>query len=414
MRPRLVAGPLRQLLREFPIVIVTGPRQVGKTTLARAQQGRTYVTLDDVSALEGARRDPEGFLGDLPRPVTLDEVQRVPELVLVAKGAVDRRRRSGEFLFTGSARIGFGSDVTDSLAGRAALLRARPLTWAEQDGRPAWNAVDVLFGARTPAALASRFAATGRFDGARVMAGGLPVPMLRLRGGARARWFEQYRATYLERDVPALVRTDETGPLSRFVSLAAARTAQTTNIADLAREAGVSGDTGRRWSGVLEATFLADLVTPWFRNIGKRLVKAPKLHFGDAGLAAHLVGARTWSEALGSHVAGALLETLVAQHLLAFAATASRPTAVHHYRTHAGAEVDFILARGSRLLPIEVKASVTVKGSELRGLRAFMADHRDEAPLGVVLYTGAVAVPMGGAVVALPLHAVLGGMSNDA
>jgi predicted AAA+ superfamily ATPase len=409
MRSRSLAPRLRQLLRDFPIVIVAGPRQVGKTTLARAQPGRTYVTLDDLTALDAARGDPVGFLRDLPRPVTIDEVQRAPELVLAVKHAVDLERSAGDFLLTGSTRLGFGSDTTDSLAGRAAVLRLRPMTWAEQAGRASWNAVDVLFGERTASGLARRFARSTPLQGLRVLAGGLPVPMLTLKGGARTRWFEHYRSTYLERDVPALVRADETTALSRFVTLAATRTAQTTNFADLAREVGVSADTGRRWFGVLEATYLVDLVTPWFRNVGKRLVKAPKLHFGDAGLAAHLLGAHTFREAQSLHVAGPLLETLVAQHLLSFASATSRVTGVHHYRTHAGAEVDFVLVRGSRLLPIEVKAAATVKPSELRGLRSFMDDHAGDAPLGVLLYGGETAVPMGGGIVALPLEAVLGG-----
>jgi predicted AAA+ superfamily ATPase len=206
---------------------------------------------------------------------------------------------------------------------------------------------------------------------------------------------------------------DAVATFVRFLTLAAARTAQTTNYAALAHESGLSADTGLRWFGALEATFLADLVPPYWRNLGKRLVKAPKLHFGDVGLAAHMMGVHDWRSALRQQVAGPLLETLVAQHLLVFSETARRPTALFHYRTHAGAEVDFVLSRGSRLIPIEVKLSSTVQSSDVRGMASFLEDFRSAAPFGVVLYSGTEAVPVSRNIVALPITAVLEG-SPDA
>lgn len=396
-------------LREFAVTTLVGLRQVGKTSLARTLSNRTYLTLDDVAALEAARRDPAGFIAGLPRPVTIDEVQRAPELLLPIKAEIDRRRRNGEFLLTGSAQIELRRGTRETLAGRGSLLRLRPMTWAERARRPEWNAIDALFGCRTAAAVASLFSHHAPFDYTQVFAGGLPFPLLKLQGGARARWFEQYRASYVERDVPPLLQVEEVASFIRFLALAASRTAQTTNYAAIGHEAGISTNTALRWSGVLEATFLVDLLPPYFRNLGKRLVKAPKLHFGDVGLAGHFVGASSWKDATRTHVAGALLETLVAQHFLAFSDTARSPVKVFHYRTQAGAEADFVLARGPRLIPIEVKASATVRSGDTTGLRSFLKDHPESASFGVVLYTGDGSVPLGKDVVAIPLGAVLGG-----
>ena len=414
IRPRTLEVVLSRSLAEFPVTTLVGLRYAGKTTLAgRSAPDRAYVTFDDLGALDAARRDPEGFLKGLSRPVTIDEAQRVPELLLPIKREVDRNPRPGQFLLTGSARIELRRGVAETLAGRAAILRLRPMTWAEAAGKASWNPLDLLFGCRSVSEASGRFAAGSGtpLEGARVLAGGLPFPLLRRRGEARARWFEQYRATYMEKDVPPLVHLEEVSAFVRFLSLAAARTAQTTNFAALAHESGISADTGLRWLGVLEATYLADLVPPWWRNIGKRLVKSPKLHFGDAGLAGHLLGIRRWEDAVRGNLGGALLETLVAQHLLVFADCSKRSsTSIFHYRTHAGAEVDFVAVRGSRLLPIEVKATSSVRGSDLGGLRSFLDDFGAEAPFGVCLTGGTEVQPAGHGILAIPLVKFLEGL----
>ncbi len=409
-RPRALEAVVARHLREFPVVTLVGLRQAGKTTLARRLgPGRTWITLDDLGALAAARRDPEGFLSGLPRPVTIDEAQRVPELLLAIKREVDRRRRPGVFLLTGSARIELRRGVRETLAGRAAMLRLRPMTWAEAAGRAAWNGVDELFSCRSAADAARRFPRGGPFEVRRILAGGLPVPLLRLGGPARGRWFEQYRAAYVERDVPPLVQVADVPRFVRFLGLAAARTAQTVNYAGFANDAGLSVDTAIRWFGVLEATFLADLVPPWWRNLGKRLVKAPKGHVGDAGLAAHLLGIRDWPEAVRLNLAGPLLETLVAQHLLAFCGSARQPTSLSHYRSQAGAEVDFVLSRGGRLVPVEVKLAAGVRERDVRGLSIFLKDHAGDATFGIVVTTGPEPVPVARGITSIPLAALLEG-----
>ncbi len=409
IRPRLLLPAVRRALSEFPVATILGLRQVGKTTLAReVDPGRAFVTLDDLTALGAARHDPQGFLRELPRPVTLDEVQRVPELLLAIKREVDRKRRPGDFLLTGSARIEMRKGVQETLAGRAALMRLRPMTWTEADGRARWNSLDELFACRSPSEVVRRFGAAPPFDSERVLAGGLPAPLLSRRGTARGRWFDQYRSAYVERDVPPLLRVEEVSAFLRFLTLVAARTSQTSSFASLSRDAGVSPDTGLRWYGVLEATFLADTVQPYWRNIGKRLVKSPKIHFGDAGLAARILAVDRWKDARRHGLAGALLETLVAQHVLAYAESGRRPSSVFHFRSHSGTEVDLVVERGPRLLPIEVKSSSTIQPSDLRGLFAFLKDF-PAAPHGVVLYAGEEALPVGRGVAAVPLTHFLAG-----
>jgi predicted AAA+ superfamily ATPase len=408
-RGRLLLPVVRRALSEFPVTTLVGLRQVGKTTLARhVDPGRAFVTLDDLTVLGAARRDPQGFLRELPRPVTVDEIQRVPELLLAIKREVDRRRRAGDFLLTGSARIETRRGVQETLAGRAALIRLRPMTWAEADSRPEWNSIDELLAGRSPAEAVRRFGAAPRFDPERVLAGGLPVPLLSRRGASRGRWFDQYRSAYVERDVPPLLRVEEVSAFLRYLTLVAARTSQTSSFASLARDAGVSPDTGLRWFGVLEATFLADAVQPYWRNIGKRLVKSPKVHFGDTGLAARILDLRGWKDAVRQNLAGALLETLVAQHALAFSEAGRRPSRVFHFRSHSGAEVDLVVERGNRLLPIEVKSASTIQPADLRGILAFLRDF-PAAPFGVVLYSGEEAIPVARSIVALPLSRFLSG-----
>jgi predicted AAA+ superfamily ATPase len=407
LRPRLLEGALRRALREFPAVVVVGLRQCGKTTLVRrVDRARRYVTLDDLSALAAAHEDPQGFIRGLPAPVTIDEIQKAPELLAVIKQEIDRVRRPGRFLLTGSAQIEGRRAVRETLAGRAALLRLRPMTWGEADGRAAENPARKLAGCRSVRDVVARFGRGPALDPARILAGGLPEPMLGRSGAARRRWFAEYRRTYVERDVPSLLRLEEVPAFVRFISLAASRTAQTTNFAALSHDAGVSADTGLRWFGVLELSFLVDPLPPYFRNIGKRLVKSPKLHFGDTGLAASLAGVDAWSEARRHRLDGALLETLVAQHLLAYAQASGAGLRVYHYRTHAGGEVDLVLEHGARLVPIEVKLTATPRPSDARGLASFIRDH--DAPFGIVLHAGEDSFPLSRTVAGMPLTRFLG------
>jgi predicted AAA+ superfamily ATPase len=402
---------LRVALRQFRAVAVVGARQVGKSTLVRGLPGRHYLTLDDLGTLAAAAADPQGFVDRLPVPVTIDEVQRVPELLLAIKAAVDRERRPGDFLVTGSSRIDTVRGIRESLAGRVALLTLRPMTRLELLQRADVDPLGRIFECNDVKAALSRFAAArdGRdVSGDDVLAGGFPEPALHLDAPRRAAWFREYRKSYIERDVPAVLRVDDVPAFLRFLTACAATTARLLNVTDIARDVGVSVDTARRWIGVLEATYVAERRLPFWRNVRKRLVKSPKVFFGDSGLVANLLDVEAWEAAIHDGLAGPLLETWVHANLAAHAELSNPPVRLHFYRTHAQAEVDFVLARGRRLVGIEVKHGATVRPSDARGIEELASQFPRECPFGLVLYMGRAVVPLSEHAAAIPLGRFFG------
>jgi predicted AAA+ superfamily ATPase len=384
---------------------------VGKTTLVRAAApGLPYVSLDDLTALSAARQDPQSFLKGLPRPLILDEVQRAPELLLAVKQAVDKDRKPGSFLLTGSTSVRTRSKVRESLAGRAAVLRLWPMTLPELEGRPAWNPLPLLETTQDVAALLSVFPVRGN-EGLpeKVLAGGFPEPSATLPLEGRAAWFEQYRRTYVERDVPELVQVEEVPAFLRLVTRTAECSTQILNLNRLAREIGVSAMTVRRWLWVLEASYLAERVEPFWTPGRLRLVRTAKILFADSGLMAHLAGLRTWGEAGRRGLDAALLETWVHAHLRAFAAFAERAPEIRFFRAHYGPAVDFVLVWRGRQVPVSIRGSATLREEDAGGLRAFLALAKKESPFGILLYAGEQALPFGEGVAAVPLGSFLGG-----
>lgn len=408
--PRSLEGPLAGALRQFRVVAVVGARQVGKSTLVRSLPGRQYVTLDDLGALSAAAADPRGFIDRLPRPVTIDEIQRVPELLLPIKEAVDQARRPGAFLITGSSRLDTVRGIRESLAGRVALLTLRPLTHLELSGAADADPLGRLLECADLKDAIARLSSMspGRLDVARaVAAGGFPEPALHLEGGERAAWFREYRKSYIERDVPAVVRIDDVPAFLRFLTACAATTARLLNLTDIARDVGVSVDTARRWVGVLETTHVAERRTPFWRNVRKRLVKTPKLFLCDSGLAGHLLGVESWANGVVDSLAGPLVETWVHANLAAHAELGEPPAQLHFYRTHAQAEVDFVVVRGRRMLGLEVKASATVRPGDAKGIEDLASQFPRECPFGLVLYLGRSVLPLTEHAAAVPLATFL-------
>lgn len=412
---RSAEATVRAALRTFRVVCIVGPRQAGKTTLAKlvgtGEQRRTYVTFDDLAALTAARGDPQGFVRTLPLPVTIDEIQRAPDVLLAIKRHVDEGPARGAFLLTGSADPEAVQQVRETLAGRIALVPLRPLTWSERLKRPDWNPLVLLARCHSARAVAAAFGGAPypatRLD-REVLGGGFPEPVLHLQRRQRAAWFEQYTRTYLERDVSLLMRAGNFATFLRLVHLAAAATGTALNIADLARDAAVSHDTANRWLAVMRATFLADTLPPYWRNVRKRLTKTPKLHFVDTGLAAHLLDLHGWPQAVKLNLAGALTESWVHHHLRVFAALAPRPPALNFFRTTAGAECDFVVA-SDRLLPIEVKMTETPSPRDVAGVRTFLELFAKQAPFGLLLYPGTQVLPLADRVLALPMAAFFAG-----
>jgi predicted AAA+ superfamily ATPase len=406
MLARHAAAPLRNALADRPVVLLHGARQTGKTTLVRAvaeESGARYVTLDDLTVLAAARADPAGFLAGFAQPLVLDEVQRAPELLLAIKAAVDRRRTPGRFLLTGSANVLLLPRVAESLAGRMEIVNLWPLSQGEIEGA-AEGFLAAAFGDALPV-LGRRSASVPLTD--RVLRGGYPE-VLGIESAARRRaWFDAYVTSILQRDVRDLARIEGLTELPRLLALLAARPMAQLNYADLSRSAGLPQSTLKRYFALLETVFLVKLLPPWHTNIGKRLVKTPKVLLTDSGLAAHLMGIDGARLAHDRGLLGGLLESFVAIELAKQAAWSEDPPAMYHFRTHEGDEVDLVLERrGGAVVGIEVKSAATVTAADFKGLRALAEAAGRRFRRGIVLYTGTEVVPFGAGLFALPVEAL--------
>jgi len=383
--PRLVEPALARRLKVMPAVVVTGARQTGKSTLAAGRLGsqRRYATLDDLDVLDAARRDPEALVGGTDA-VTLDEVQRAPEILPAVKRAIDRRRTAGRFLLTGSANLLLMRQVSESLAGRASYLNLWPMTRREQLGLGTAGRWEDLLAARDadwPGLLSED--QTGDDDWrALARRGGFPTPALELHQSAdRAIWFDGYVRTYLERDLQDLAAISALPDFRRLMRAACLRIGQLVNQTELGRDVALSQATVHRWLNLLEASYLLVRLPAYAVNRTKRLIKAPKLYWGDTGVALHL--SEQQSSPTGAH-----LENLVLHDLLAWRDARADGAEIGYWRTASGEEVDFVIEAGGKLLPIEVKATTRPRLAEAAHLRSFRAEYGAKARAGLLLHAG--------------------------
>lgn len=406
MLERHLAQALRAALRDSPVVLLHGARQTGKTTLARADarsRGARYLTLDDAAVLAAASADATGFLAGLDGPVVLDEVQLAPALFPAIKLAVDRQRRPGRFLLTGSANVLLVPKIAESLAGRMEILQLWPLSQGEIDAR-ADNLIDQLFRPRLTTLAASSLTRAELVT--RVVRGGYPEVLKRSNARRRA-WFGSYLTTILQRDVRELAGIEGLSSLPRLLQLVAARAAGLQSFSDIARDAAMPQTTLKRYLALLSATHLMRTVPAWSNNRGLRLVKSPRLYLDDTGLLAHLLGVDARQVLASPLLLGPLLECFVVNELAKQASWSRTQPAAFHFRTHAGREVDLVLESPSgRLVGVEVKASATVTAGDLRGLRELAEVAGDRFVRGVVLYAGAEAVPFAANLHAVPVEAL--------
>lgn len=399
---------LEDALDDTPAVMLVGARQTGKTTLARllgnARAGTGYVTLDDATALEAARADPAGFLAGLPERAVIDEIQRAPGLLPAMKAVIDRDRRPGRFLLTGSADVLSLPRVAESLSGRVEVATLWPFSQGELAGRREGFVDALLRGERPTTGGGSRDAVE------RLLRGGYPEATARPRPDRRRAFFDAYVTTLVQRDVRDLADVEHPAAVRRLLQLVAVRTASVLNHSELGRTLGLPASTLKRYLALLETLFLVHEVPAWASNRGKRLARAPKLHVADSGLAAAMSGLDAAALERDRPLLGPLLESFVAAELTKQLGWSEARPSLFHFRTHAGQEVDLVLedARG-RVAGVEVKASATVTSADLAGLRALRETAGKAFVQGVVLHLGRSAVPFGPDLTAAPLEALWAG-----
>jgi predicted AAA+ superfamily ATPase len=382
--PRLVGAALSERIRVMPAVVVTGARQTGKSTLVEhlIPGERRYATLDDLDVLDAARRDPEVLVGG-PGPVTLDEVQREPDLLRAVKRAIDRDRTPGRFLLTGSANLLLMRQVSESLAGRASYLTLWPMTRREQRGLGRSGRWDELFATPDAGWRELLGDADDTAEDWRMLArrGGFPTPALDLTTASERRiWFDGYVRTYLERDLQDLASISGLPDFRRLMRAACLRMGQLVNQTELGRDVALPQPTIHRWLNLLETSYLLVRLPAYAVNRTKRLIKAPKIYWGDTGIAMHLAGAE---EPTGAH-----LENLVLHDLLAWRDARIERAELSYWRTSIGEEVDFVIEAGGKLLPIEVKSTARPRLSDAVHLRTFRAEYGKKARAGLLLHTG--------------------------
>ena len=390
---------LKKAAAEFPAVVLTGPRQSGKTTVLKHLFGKEcrYVSLEPPDVRVAAMEDPRGFLELYPPPAIFDEVQYAPDLLPYMKERIDAHRdQAGQYLLTGSRNLLLMEKITESLAGRAAILRLLPLSRRETTGHPG---TPLPWESKKAGAPPARISVRDLWKD--FLRGGYPE-LTADPGRDIGLWHAGYVQTYLERDVRSLRQVGDLSQFQSFLRALAARTAQLLSLTDLARDLGVALNTVKSWLSVLEATYQVIVLRPYFVNVGKRLVKTPKVYFTDVGTLCYLTGLKDPEHAASGPMGGPIMETAVLSEIVKTLTHRGLEPQVYFWRTSAGSEVDIVVEADGKVVPIEVKLSATPRPAMASSIKKFQQDFGDKAGPGLVVHPGDIRLPLGSNVTALP------------
>lgn len=402
MYPRYILKNLLIALQDTPCVILIGTRQVGKSTLLKQLLpiDSHYITFDDLNYLAAADADPVGFLENYKnKTLILDEIQRVPKLLLAIKAAIDRDRKPGQFILSGSANVLTLPKISESLAGRCEILHQYPLSSTEINNRTQ-NFVDTCF--ESPTSWQE-----GEIDKPTLanllFRGGYPEVQTRSMGRI-APWFQAYLTTLIQRDIRDIAAISDVAGIQKILLLSARRACNLFNLSDIARLSGVKNTTVQRYFSLLEAIFLVQRLLPWNKTLDARIVKTPKLFFLDTGLLTYLLGKSQETIASAQdHTNGVLFENLVHCELKKHISWAQESTNLYFYRTHSGKEIDFLLERNQRKIAIEVKFSSTVTAHDFDNMKQLQKEDPHLFDKGIILYTGKAVIPFGTHFQAVPI-----------
>jgi predicted AAA+ superfamily ATPase len=361
---RKIEPVLKSLVAQYPVVMITGPRQSGKTTLCRKVfPDMAYVNLEAPDVRQFAQDDPRGFLASYRDGLIIDEVQRVPEITSYIQPLVDERRMPGQFILTGSQQFEVMEGISQSLAGRTAILKLLPFSIEELSDKDDPPSLDRLL-------LAGFY------------------PRIYDMGLEPTRAMGDYVETYVERDLRRLINVRELGLFEKFLRLCAGRSGQLLNLQSLANDAGISHTTARGWLTILEASYIIYVLKPYYRNISKRLIKSPKLYFYDVGLASYLLGIENENQVSRDPLRGNLFEGMVVMEALKFRLNRGKRDNMSFYRDSSGNEVDLVLEFGPSIFPVEIKGGVTISRDYFKGLRSFEKNNLELPIGGAIIYGG--------------------------
>ena len=406
MYQRNITHSILDALNDTPVVLINGARQTGKSTLVQwicaNKHPARYLTLDDTNVLSAATADPAGFLAGFDEPLAIDEIQRAPELLLAIKAHVDKDRKPGRFLLTGSANVLVLPKLADTLAGRMEIISLWALSQGELHSQKE-TFIDAVFSNDLPAFKTPQLEREELFS--RILLGGFPEVIQRDSELRRKAWFNSYMTTILQRDIRDLSRIEGLASMPRLLSILGARAGGLLNFSELSRTSGLAQSTLKRYMALLEAAFLIRPLPAWSGNLSKRLVKSPKVFIHDTGLLGYLIGMDKNRLRTEPELAGALTENFVVMELTKQLSWSRIGPQLFHFRTQAGSrEVDIILEDAAgRLVGIEIKSSHSVKADDFAGLKVLANETKDRFVRGVVLYSGPEKVPFGKNLLALPI-----------